>query len=92
MHKSKKPPEHRHANVRRDLNDLVRDESGRVSEAKAWASVGKLAAVYLLIYHSENVINHWDALAILLLIVVAPDLLKKWLTMKYGAVTNGATK
>ena len=74
------------ANVRRDLNDLVRTPQGQVSEAKVWSNVGKFIAAYLLLHHAQYIIERWDALTILLTILVLPDLFKKVLEMKYGSV------
>ena len=70
--------------LRRDLNDMVRDPEGRVSEAKLWASLGKAICAYLLMYNRDAIIRNWDALAVMLVIMVAPDILKKLLSMKYG--------
>ena len=69
--------------LRRDLNDIVRDPSGNVSEAKLWASLGKAIAAYLMMSNAAHIIAYWDALAILLLAMIAPDLIKKVLTLKY---------
>ena len=68
--------------LRRDLNDMVRDPSGNVAEAKLWASLGKAIAAYLLMSNSAHIIAYWDALAVLLLILVAPDLIKKVLNLR----------
>ena len=76
--------------LRRDFNDLVRDQNGQVSEAKAWANVGKGIAAYLLIEHTQYIVDRWDALITLLCILVLPDMLKKIITMKYGG--NGTPK
>lgn len=71
--------------IRRDLNDLVRDANGRVSSAKVGMNTGQLIAAYLLLKHSQFIIDRWDALAILLTILVAPDMFKKFINLKYGA-------
>jgi hypothetical protein len=70
--------------LRRDLNDIVRAEDGKVSEAKLWANAGKGTAFFLLLNYSEKVIQTWDSLAILLLILIMPDLVKQLIKMKYG--------
>jgi hypothetical protein len=62
---------------------MVRDPEGNVSEAKLWASLGKAIAAYLLMSNSAHIIAYWDALAILLVAMIAPDLIKKVLTLKY---------
>lgn len=72
--------------LRRDLNDLVRTPTGQVAEAKVWSNVGKFIAAYLLLHYSEYIIERWDALTILLTILVLPDLFKKVLEMKYGSI------
>ena len=77
------PVERRRSALRRDLNDMVRDPTGGLSEAKLWASLGKAIAAYLLMSNATYIIAYWDALAILLLIMVAPDLIKKVLNLKY---------
>ncbi len=77
-------PERRSA-IRRDLNDMVRDPEGRVSEAKLWASLAKAIAAYLMVTNSAHIIAYWDALAILLIAMIAPELIKKVLALKYQA-------
>ena len=83
------PIDRRRSALRRDLNDMVRDPAGGLSEAKLWASLGKAIAAYLLMSNAAHIIAYWDALAILLLIMVAPDLIKKILNLKYQ---QGVTK
>lgn len=82
--------ERRAVNVRRDLNDMVRDPFGRVTEAKVWANVGKCIAAYLLVVYSDTIIAKWDTLTILLTILVLPDLAKKVIEMKWGQHTTVA--
>lgn len=69
---------------RRDLNDLVRDEKGRVSAVKIGLLVGQWVAVKMLLEHSAVVIDRWDSLAILFTVLIAPDLFKKLVTLKWG--------
>ena len=77
-------PERRTQLLRRDLNDLVRNADGRVSEAKTWAVIGKACAVWLLLHHTEYIVDRADALAVLLSIVILPDVFKKIIDAKYG--------
>ena len=70
--------------LRRDINDLVRDESGRVSPSKIGGIAGQVIAGKYLLVHWEAVIGAWDVLTILLSVLIAPELFKKLLTMKYG--------
>ncbi len=76
--------ERRMSGVRRDLNDLVRDESGKCSPAKVGAMIGQGIAIKYLLEHWQSVITSWDILTILLSVLIAPDLFKKLLVMKYG--------
>ncbi len=69
---------------RRDINDAVRDESGNLSPSKIGGIVGQIIACNYLIAHWEKVISTWDILTILLSVLVAPELFKKLLVMKYG--------
>ena len=79
--------EKRHGGIRRDLNEIVRDEGGKISLGKVGTAVGQFIAAKLLLQHSEFIIDRADSLAILLLLLIAPEMVKKFLTLKYG--TNG---
>lgn len=81
-------PERRTARLRRDFNDIARSPDGRVSEAKLWSSAGKAAALFLLVRHAESVIESWDVLAVLLLVLIAPDLFKKFIAVRYPQTTQ----
>lgn len=76
--------ERRRAILRRDLNDLVRDPAGRVSEAKAYAVVFKASMVYVFLKHTELILKDWMILAVFVTAMLAPDLLKKILSMRVG--------
>ena len=76
--------------LRRDMNDIVRDEHGNLSAVKMGLLSGQIIAVYLLLKHSEYVIDRWDSLATLMIALTAPDVLKKVISMKYGS--NGGAK
>lgn len=77
-------PERRKASVRRDLNDLVRSPDGKVSEAKGGAVIFKTAMIYVFIQKIDAILADWVVLAIFVTAFIAPDLLKKVLTMKAG--------
>ena len=67
--------------LRRNMNDLfMRD--GEVQESKLWANIYKAAALWLIIHYSDKVLSDWLILFILLSVGIAPDLLKKIITMK----------
>lgn len=77
-------PERRKSLLRRDLNDLVRDPSGRVAEAKVFAVVFKGSMVYVFLKHAELILKDWMILAVFVTAMLAPDLLKKVLSMRIG--------
>ncbi len=79
-------PDRRRAHVRRDLNDLVRDPAGRVAEAKVFAVVFKTSMVWVFLKHAETVLKDWMILAVFVTAMLAPDLLKKVLSMRLGGV------
>jgi len=84
------PKERRVSPLRRALNDAFRDPQGRFSVSKVIAVWGQALCGWLLIHHAEKIIEHWDALALLLAFLIAPDIGKKWLTMHYlGATQKG---
>ena len=76
--------ERRRSVLRRDLNDAVRSDDGRFSESKAWAGVGKLICVYLLMVYTDAVLHTEYTLVTLLAFVIAPDLVKRVIGAKYG--------
>ena len=47
-------------------------------------AVGQFIAAKLLLQHSEFIIDRADSLAILLLLLIAPEMVKKFLTLKYS--------
>lgn len=75
----------RHASIRRDLNDLIRDPQGKVSAGKVGGILGQWLAIKLTLEHSAALVDKPETLAILLLMLIAPEVVKKFLTMKYGA-------
>ncbi len=77
-------PDRRQSGVRRDLNDLVRDESGRISGSKIGTYIGQGIAADLLLKHSHDLIDHWDSLAIMFTVLIAPEIWRKLMQMKYG--------
>ena len=83
-------PDRRHGTIRRDLNDLVRDESGGLSPTKIGTLVGQWLSVKLILEHGSEIIANWDSLTVLFMVLIAPEIAKKALNMKYG--NGGATK
>lgn len=84
--------ERRGSVLRRDLNDLVRDQGGRLSPTKIGTLVGQWLAVKLIIQHGSEIIANWDSLTVLFCVLIAPELFKKMLNMKYGNSDSVANK
>lgn len=77
--------------LRRDLNDLVRDADGHLSPTKVGTLVGQWLAVKLILENGKDIIANWDSLTVLFGVLIAPELAKKMLNMKYGVPTTGST-
>lgn len=75
----------RRSGIRRDFNDLVRDESGKISGSKLGTYAGQFISGKLLLTHSEDLIEHWDSLAIMFTVLIAPEIWRKFMAMKYGS-------
>jgi hypothetical protein len=84
--------ERRTSILRRDLNDLVRDESGHLSPTKIGTLVGQWLSVKLILEHGGEIIANWDSLTVLFSVLIAPELFKKMLNMKYGGSAAGTPK
>lgn len=74
--------------LRRDINDLVRDESGKLSPTKIGTLAGQWLAIKLILENGAAIIANWDSLTVLFSVLIAPEIFKKLLNMKYG---NGHT-
>ena len=57
---------------------------GEAQESKLFATVGKIIIVALIYYHAAELIDNWEALLVLLSWLIAPDIAKKLITMKFG--------
>lgn len=77
-------PEKRRSVLRRDLNDLVRTPDGHLSTAKIGTLVAQWLSVKLILQHSETIIKNWDSMLVLFSVLIAPELVKKVINMKYG--------
>lgn len=89
MPQKKPSPERRGSILRRDLNDLVRGDDGKVSQAKLGALVGQTAAAWMLFWFPERAMATWDVLTVLLLCLIAPQVLGRAATLRWG---GGQTK
>jgi hypothetical protein len=80
-------PDKRHSTLRRNVNDLfMRD--GQVEEAKLLSVIGKGLCCWLIVAHTDVVLQTENTLITLLLFLIMPDLLKKWLSMRFGATED----
>lgn len=70
--------------MRRDLNDLIRSPDGKVSEAKGFAVAFKASMIYVFLKHAEVILKDWMILAVFVTAMIAPDLLKKIVSMRTG--------
>lgn len=70
--------------LRRDINDLVREDSGKLSPTKIGTLVGQWLAVKLIVQHGSEIIANWDSLTVLFLVLIAPEMFKKMMNLKYG--------
>lgn len=83
-------PDRRTGTIRRDLNDLVRDESGSLSQTKIGTLIAQWLCIKLILEHGSEIIANWDSLTVLFSVLIAPELFKKLVNMKYGG--NGGEK
>lgn len=76
--------ERRQSTIRRDLNNLFRDESGALSGTKIGTLIGQWLSVKLILENGHEIIANWDSLTVLFMVLIAPEIFKKWLNMKFG--------
>ena len=75
------------SSLRRSVNSLAMRD-GETQESKLFSTVGKLLCIWLIYRYAESLINHWEVLLVLLSWLIAPDIAKKAITMKFGS-SNG---
>jgi len=73
--------EERKSTLRRNLNDMVMRD-GEMQESKVWSNLYKGGGFWLLIAYPEKVLSDWSLLLALMVVGIAPDLLKKLITMR----------
>lgn len=83
--------EQRGSVLRRNINDLFM-RNGQVEEAKLFAGIGKMACIWLIFKHTDSVLQTENTLITLLLFLIMPDLLKKWLSMRFGGTEQPTKK
>lgn len=74
--------------IRKDINDLTRDEKGRLSATRVGLLLGQWLAVKVIIQNGPAVIDNWDSMLVLFLVLIAPDALRKIVSMKYGGTST----
>ena len=84
--------ERRTYSMRTDINNLFRSRDGQLSGSKIGTYVGQYIAAQLLLTHSTEVINRWDSMMVLFLVLIAPEAYKQVLAMKFGGQVSGTTE
>ena len=80
---SRHASDRRAGTLRRNVNDLfMRD--GQVEESKLFAVVGKVSCLWLIFKHTSEVLHTEWTLTTLLVFIIAPDIAKKFLSMRFG--------
>lgn len=81
--------ERRTSTLRRNVNSLAMRD-GEFQESKMWAQVGKCVCLWLIYKYAELLINHWEVLLVLISWLIAPEIAKKAITMRFGG--GGSTQ
>jgi len=82
-------PERRNSPLRRQVNEAFCDPYGHFSIGKFLATWAQIVVLGHMGTSWNELIDKPESLLIVLTILVCPDVLKKFLSMKYG---NGAAK
>ena len=80
--------ESKRSGLRRSINSLAMRD-GETQESKLFATVGKCLCIWLIYKYAEALIGHWEVLLVLLSWLIAPDIAKKAITMRFGGSQNG---
>ena len=65
--------EKRHSTFRRQVNEV------------GWPDFGKALCAYILYTNAKTMADHWDALFVLLLFLIAPKMIEKFLAVRWGS-------
>ena len=80
--------EQRGSTLRRQVNSIgMRD--GELQESRLWAQLGKALCAWLIVKHAEALIGHWEVLLVLIGFLIAPEIAKKAITMRFGNTMGG---
>ena len=64
--------EKRHSTFRRQVNEV------------GWPDLGKALCAYILYTNAKTMADHWDALFVLLLFLIMPKMIDKFLAVRWG--------
>lgn len=83
----------RGSTLRRQVNALGM-HGGEAQESKIFSTIGKCLCIWLIWKYAEALIDHEDVLFVLMLFLIAPDLIKKAVTMWFsrGMPAQGYTE
>ena len=70
--------------LRRDINDLVRDDRGKVSPFKIGGLIGQWLSVKLILQHGAELIKTWETLTVLFTVLIMPAVFRKVVESKFG--------
>lgn len=84
--------ERRGSRLRRDLNDLVRDRDGKVSETRIGILSFKALLFYVFLDQVELILKQWEIFSIFVTTFIVPDALKRILEAKAGVQEKGKEK
>lgn len=56
-----------------------------------WPDLGKALCAYILYINAKTIVDHWDALFVLALFIVAPRMIEKFLSVRWGSSGQGTT-
>ena len=79
-----KQAERRRSTIRRQFNESFCSPDGSISPSKTVAVFTQIVLLYHLGRDFDELIKQWESLAWVLTFLVAPDVVKKLLVMKYG--------
>lgn len=77
---------------RRNLNDGFLNPDGSFSWAKFFTTCTQTSLLYHLNAHFEALMKSWDSLAVVLVVLIAPEMFKKLVSMKYGGGSPAAPR
>lgn len=77
-------PERRKSAFRRQVNEAFCDPNGAFSVKKFLAVWTQIAVLAHMNNSWDVLITRWDSLAIVLVVLIAPELISKFLSMKLG--------